>query len=214
MEKHFLTLDKEFIKYCELNDITDIENLATEVFNKGFLLVKYGETPKGFNSKPTIVEKEVIKEVEVEKIVEKIVKVPVEVEKIKEVPVEKVVIKEVVKEIPIEKVVEKEVYITDDKQVKQLGKKLDEMSKEMSKKMSKISELESELDILKNLPPVEIEKIVEVTKEVINTDEINQLRDENLELQKQLNEITSSLEKFGKKGRFMKDSNMDSIYDD
>ena len=214
MEKHFLTLDKEFIKYCELNKIDDIENLANEVFNKGFLLVKYGETPKGFSSKPTVVEKEIIKEVPVEKVVEKIVKVPVEVEKIKEVPVEKVVIKEIVKEVPVEKVVEKEVYITDDKQVKQLGKKLDEMSKEMSKKMSKITELENELDILKNLPPVEIEKIVEVTKQVVNTDEINQLQNENEQLKKQLNEITTSLEKFGKRGKFMNGSNMDSIYDD
>ena len=68
-----------------------------------------------------IVEKEVIKEVPVEKIVEKVVEVekrvevPVEkiVEKIVEVPVEKIVEKEVIKEVPVEveKIVEKIVEV-------------------------------------------------------------------------------------------------------
>ena len=75
------------------------------------------EFPIDEDPPPTIVEKEVIKEVPVEKIVEKIVErrveVPVEkiVEKIVEVPVEKIVEKivEVEKriEVPVEKIVEK-----------------------------------------------------------------------------------------------------------
>ncbi|CAJ1355323.1 unnamed protein product [Effrenium voratum] len=57
-----------------------------------------------------IVEKEVIKEVPVEKIVEKIVEVEKEV--IKEVPVEKIIVeKEVIKEVPVEKIVEKIVEV-------------------------------------------------------------------------------------------------------
>ena len=64
---------------------------------------------------PTVVEKEVIREVPVEKIVEveKRVEVPVEkiVEKVVEVPVEKIVEKEVIKEVPVEKVVEKIVEV-------------------------------------------------------------------------------------------------------
>jgi len=52
-----------------------------------------------------VIEKEVIKEVEVEK------PVVVKEEVVKEVPVEKVVEKEVVKEVPVEKVVEKEVEV-------------------------------------------------------------------------------------------------------
>ena len=84
-KKHTLTLDKEFIQFCELNDITDITKLAKETFNRGFSLLKYGETPNGATSiKEKIVE--VTVEVIKEKIVEKIVEVPVEV--IKEIKVD------------------------------------------------------------------------------------------------------------------------------
>ena len=79
------------------------------------------EFPIDEDPPPTIVEKEVIKEVPVEKIVEKIVErrveVPIEkiVEKIVEVPVEKIVEKivEVEKrvEVPVEKIVEKIVEV-------------------------------------------------------------------------------------------------------
>ena len=79
------------------------------------------EFPIDEDPPPTIVEKEVIKEVPVEKIVEKIVEkrveIPVEkiVEKIVEVPVEKIVEKivEVEKrvEVPVEKIVEKIVEV-------------------------------------------------------------------------------------------------------
>ena len=74
MEKrHTLTLDKEFILYCELNNIKDINKTAQETFNRGFSLLKYGETPTGSS---TIVE--VIKEVVVEKevIVDREIRVP------------------------------------------------------------------------------------------------------------------------------------------
>ena len=73
------------------------------------------EFPIDEDPPPTIVEKEVIREVPVEKIVEveKRVEVPVEkiVEKVVEVPVEKIVEKEVIKEVPVEKVVEKIVEV-------------------------------------------------------------------------------------------------------
>ena len=46
MEKNLsLMLDKEFIEYCELNKIEDITKLAAQVFQRGFTLLKYGETP-------------------------------------------------------------------------------------------------------------------------------------------------------------------------
>ena len=70
MAKNLLILDKEFIQYCNLNDIEDIEGFAKMVFQKGFVIIKYGETPAGFKGETTIIEKEVIKEVTVEKIVE------------------------------------------------------------------------------------------------------------------------------------------------
>ena len=66
-------------------------------------LYRLHEFPIDQDPPPTVVEKEVIKEVPVEKIVE--------VEKRVEVPVEKVVEKEVVKEVPVEKIVEKVVEV-------------------------------------------------------------------------------------------------------
>lgn len=57
--------------------------------------------PAAEPGRPVVVEKEVIKEIPVERVVEKVV--------VKEVPVEKVVEKVVIKEVPVEKVVVKEV---------------------------------------------------------------------------------------------------------
>ena len=65
-------------------------------------LYRLHEFPIDQDPPPTVVEKEVIKEVPVEKIVEKVV----EVEKRVEVPVEKIVEKKVIKEVPVEKIVE------------------------------------------------------------------------------------------------------------
>jgi len=71
-QKNYLTLDDEFIRYCELNKITDTEKFAKKVFGTGFNITKYGESPPGFNSRERIIEKEIIKEVPVETIVEKV----------------------------------------------------------------------------------------------------------------------------------------------
>jgi len=40
-----LILDDEFLQYCELNNIEDIQKLAKETFKKGFDLLKYGDMP-------------------------------------------------------------------------------------------------------------------------------------------------------------------------
>lgn len=133
-----LTLDNDFIKYCELNNITDIDTLAKKIFQRGFTIEKYGETPSLAKSKEVQVIKEVIKEVPVEKIVEKIVEVikevPVEkiVEIIKEVPVtikgeKQVIIKEVIKEVPVEKIV-----INDD-EINALKKENQQLKEELDK---------------------------------------------------------------------------------
>jgi len=106
---------------------------------------------------PTVVEKEVIREVPVEKIVEKRVEVPVEkiVEKevIKEVPVEKIV--EKIVEVPVEKIVEKRVEVPVEKIVEK------EVIKEVPVEVEKIVEVEKRIEV-----PVEkiVEKIVEVEK--------------------------------------------------
>jgi len=125
MEKFYLTLDNEFLKYCELNNIDNIEKFAIDTFRGGFNLVKYGNTPTGtINEK--IIEKEVIKEVIVEK--------------------------------PIEII--KEVYVDSGNE-----------------------------DIIK-------------------------LQEENNKLKNELDTITKSLDSFGKKGKYMKDSNLSSLYDE
>jgi len=155
-----LILDKEFIEYCGINKIDDIEKLAKQVFDRGFSLIKYGETPFGFKSDPKIIEKEI----------EKIVEIPVEV--IKEVIVEKIieVPVEIIKEVVIEKVGETKV-------------------------------------VTREVP-------VQITKEIINTEEIDRLTKENESLKEKLNLMTKSIESFGRKGKMMKNSNMSSLYDD
>lgn len=44
-KKYSLTLDKEFIQYCKLNNIEDVEGKAKEVFKQGFTILKYGIEP-------------------------------------------------------------------------------------------------------------------------------------------------------------------------
>lgn len=45
-KKNYLILDEEFIQYCQLNQIDDVEKYAKDVFKKGFTLIKYGEFPE------------------------------------------------------------------------------------------------------------------------------------------------------------------------
>ena len=143
-KKHSLILDNEFLIYCEINGIENIDKLAKETFERGFSLLKYGETPTG-NS--TIKEKivEVIKEVIVEKQLpseikyvdrEVIKEVPVEkiVEVIKEVPIQikgdtQVITKEVIKKVPIEKIVE----VVNNDEIIRLTNKNSELESELEK---------------------------------------------------------------------------------
>ena len=106
------------------------------------------------------VEKEVVKEVEVEKVVEVVKEVPVEkvVEVVKEVPVEKEVVKEV--EVPVEVVVEKEV-------IKEV-----EVEKVVTKEVVKEVPVEVEKVVTKEvIKEVPVEKVVtkEVVREVVVT---------------------------------------------
>ena len=106
------------------------------------------------------VEKEVVKEVEVEKVVEVVKEVPVEkvVEVVKEVPVEKEVVKEV--EVPVEVVVEKEV-------IKEV-----EVEKVVTKEVVREVPVEVEKVVTKEvIKEVPVEKVVtkEVVREVVVT---------------------------------------------
>jgi FtsZ-binding cell division protein ZapB len=94
-KKNSLILDDEFIQYCELNNINDIDKLAKETFARGFSILKYGETPFKISNKEKIIEKEVIKEVPVEKIVEVIV--------YKDSPIKyETITQEVIREVPVQ----------------------------------------------------------------------------------------------------------------
>jgi len=50
--KESLILDNEFIQYCKLNKIDDVQKLAREVFNNGFNILKYGNKPNLKQEKP------------------------------------------------------------------------------------------------------------------------------------------------------------------
>ena len=166
------TEHKDLLAYCNLNDLL-ISSVVKDSFTTGFNIERYGLLNAG------IEEKQVVKEVIVEKRVEipvetikevvkiEYVEVPVEVvrevtvekivEVIKEVPVERVVEKivEVIKEIPVEKVVIQEVIkeVPIEKVVEKIIKVSDD---------TQINELLLKIQQLENIPP----KVVEVIKEV------------------------------------------------
>jgi hypothetical protein len=169
------TENKDLISYCNMNDLR-ISEVIKKSYLEGFNIERYGLLNVGGTrekqvEKEVIVEKrveipvEVIKEVvkieyiEVEKPVEKIIEI------IKEVPIERVVEKivEIVKEIPVEKVVlkdvikevvvEKVVKVSDDTQVNELLLKIEELENKPPKV----------LEVIREVP---VEKIVEIIKEV------------------------------------------------
>lgn len=199
-KKNSLILDNEFIQYCELNNIDDIDKIAKETFNRGFSLLKYGETPTG-NSRERIVEKEVI----VEKIVYQDVIKEVVVEKVvevtKEVPIEKIV--EVIKEVPVERIVEviREVPI----EIKGKNKVI---TKEVIKEVIVEKIVEVPVDRI-----VEIIKEVPIIKEITNDKELLKLTEENKTLKIELDSIKKSLDKFNR-ATYMKNSDLGSLYDE
>jgi len=140
--------NKDVYEYCRLNGITDINKFIQECFKQGYDIKKYGLIGNTGGIEEKRVEIEVIREkrvevpVEIIKEVEKIVEVPIEI--IKEIPVDKVVVKEVVKEIPVEKIVTKIEYISDNSQVEDLLKKIEDLESDKKIFSTKIEELEEE----------------------------------------------------------------------
>jgi hypothetical protein len=117
-KKSSLTLDDEFLEYCRLNNINDVEKLAKDTFNRGFTILKYGETPFGLKPTEKIVEKEVVKEVIVE--------------------VEKIVNVEVIKEVPVNvkgetEIITKEIKVVDTEEIDKLKKQLQDKQEEINK---------------------------------------------------------------------------------
>jgi hypothetical protein len=174
------TEHQDLESYCKLNNF-DVDKVLKDSYLQGFRIEKYGL----LGNPGAVHEKQVLKEVVVEKrvevpvevIVEKQVVEYVEIEKeiIKEVPrevlVEKIV--EVVKEVPVEKVVEKTVEIVKEIPVDRVV--IQEVIKEVPVEKvitkteyvtdeSKVLELVQELERLRAVAPTTVEK--EVIKEV------------------------------------------------
>jgi hypothetical protein len=184
---------KDLTRYCELNKFVP-EDIVKKSYLEGFTIEKYGL----LGGKGGVQEKEVIKEIVVEKRVEIPVEITKEVVKIEyvEVPVEVIkevfvevpvdVIKEVIKEVPVETIVTKIEYICDNTQENELLLKIQQLESDkqlfsdkttemennfqdkMSKKVQELDELRHSLDEHLAKPP--IEKIVEVVVEKEMTD--------------------------------------------
>lgn len=127
------TENKDLISYCNLNDLR-ISEVIKKSYLEGFNIERYGLLNTGGIrekqvEKEVIVEKRVEIPVEVIKEVVRVEYVEVPIEVIKEIQVERVVEKivEVIKEVPVEKVVEKDiikevtvekvVYVTDQEEM-------------------------------------------------------------------------------------------------
>jgi uncharacterized coiled-coil protein SlyX len=218
--------NKDLVSYCNLNDLR-ISEVIKKSYLEGFNIERYGLLNLGGTR-----EKQVEKEVIVEKRVEIPVEVIKEVIKIEyvEVPVEKIV--EVIKEVPVEKVVTKIEYICDNTQTNELLLKIQELETQMSKKDENLDELRRTLD----KPPVEIEKIVEVIKEIEVIKEVvvekettdnglkpklealqntvQKLKQDNIDKDKQIKEYEQTIKDIqvyqqGTKAMYMRGSNLD-----
>ena len=227
--EHKITLSyseqQEVELFCKLNNITTDE-LIKKSFKTGYNIEKYGLVGKMGGIQEKWVEKEVIQEKWVEIPVEVIKEVEKIVEVIKEVPVDRVVIKEV----PVEIVVTKIEYISDNSQTNELLLKIQQLETQMSKKDESLDELRRTLDIALDKPPVEIEKIVEVIKEVVvekvTTDNslkpkldalqntVQKLKQDNIDKDKQIREYEQTIKDIqthqqGTKALYLRGSNLD-----
>ena len=231
-QKNSKTLNDKIMQtvsaYCLANNIENIDDFIYKCFRQGFDIEKYGFLGKTLNEG----EKDLIKEVIVEKRVEVPVEVIKEVEKIVEVPVEAikeiVVEKEVFKEVPVEviKEIEKVITITNNKeleekifhlneQIESEGKifstKTQEMEnnfqKEMSKKDEELDELRQRLDI-----SVDNNKVQMLQQTITNlNNEIRDLKIKNKELENKL--LEQPKESDYTRARFHGSSNLnDDLY--
>ena len=157
------TENKDLISYCNLNDLR-ISEVVKKSYLEGFNIERYGLLNTG-----GIREKQVEKEIIVEKRVEIPVEVIKEVIKIEyvEVPVDRIVeiVKEVpvevIKEIPVERIVEKIIEVIKEVPVERVVEKIVEVIKEVPVEKVVVR------DVIKEVP---VEKVVYVTdQEEMNT---------------------------------------------
>ena len=209
-QKNFKMLNNKIMQtvsaYCSANNIENVDDFVYKCFKQGFDIEKYGFLGKTLNEGEKdlktggIEEKQVIKEIIVEKRVEvpvevireveKLVEVPVEV--IKEIPVEKVIIQEVIKEVPIDRVIEKEIYITDDTQVNELLLKIQQLEQEISTKTTEIDTIRQEFstktqEMENNFQNTDNNKLQMLQQTITNLNvEIRDLKTKNKDLENKL----------------------------
>ena len=212
------TENKDLISYCNMNDLR-ISEVIKKSYLEGFNIERYGLLNTG-GIREKQVEKEVIVEKRVEIPVEVIkevvrieyIEVPVDriVEIIKEVPsppleteVIKYVDREVIKEVKVEVPVEKIVYIYDKKEEEVVTKE----ETNCDEFLSKIQELESRkpevIEVIKEVP---VEVIKEIIIEKESTDiglkskldaiqnTVQKLKLDNIEKDKKIKEYEKTIE--------------------
>ena len=194
----------EIKEFCKLNGIEDIDDFILKNIKTGFNIEKYGNAPF---TKEVVVEKEVPVEIIKEVVVEK--EVPVEI--IKEVLVEVPVEKEIIKEITIEK----DVYISDDKQINELGIKIGKLEDIINEKEKNIINIKNNINkiekdnIIKTTESLNKDKEIKKNKSIINKKEkeIKKLKNTILNLEKDITNLKN--ESTNSKGRPFRD-----IYDE
>ena len=175
---------KDLKSYCKLNELDETE-IVKKSYLEGFKIEKYGL----LGNTGGVQEKQVIKEVIVEKRVEipvevikevvKIEYVEVPVEVIKEIFVEVPVEKEVIKEVPVEVVVTKTEYVSDDTQINELLLKIQQLESDKQLFSTKTQELEEQVQIF-STKTTEMENIFQnkMSKKEEELDELRHSLDE------------------------------------
>jgi len=153
-------------KYCETNNILDVDKFVFKCFRQGFDIERYGFLGESNQTE--------VKEVEVIKYVDR----------------------EVIKEIKVEVPVEKIVYIYDKKTENELDESITKMKEEMSKKDEQLDELRRNLDIFKETPKENSEetKMLQETLQKLRK-EINDKNKQIQELEKINKDLTDESSK-------------------
>lgn len=190
------TENKDLISYCNMNDLR-ISEVIKKSYLEGFNIERYGLLNVG-GTREKQVEKEVIVEKRVEipvEVIKEVVKIEyVEVEK----PVEKIVYKEIIKEVPVEKVVE----IIKEVPVERVVENVVEIIKEIPVEKVVIK------DVIKEVP---IEKVVYVTdQEEMNT-KIFQKEQEFEQQRKVFSTKTQEMENIFQEEMSKKDKELDEL---
>jgi hypothetical protein len=192
---------QDLTRYCELNKFVP-EDIVKKSYLEGFMIEKYGL----LGNTGGVQEKEVVKEVIVEKRVEIPVEVIKEVVKVEyvEVPVE--VIKEIFVEVPVEVVVTKTEYVSDDSQINELLLKIQQLKNKPPEVIETIKEVVVEKEITDNLLKPKMDAL-QIT--------VQKLKLDNIEKDKKIKELETAItdiQKFqeNKPAVYLKGSNLDN----